>query len=63
MDKDEFVVSSKNGDLRFYNKIGGYCKNLLPSFLGDQILRIDSTINKKYLLLTFRNYLILLKTF
>lgn len=63
MGKNKYVVGSKNGDLRFYNGVGSKAKNLIPSYLGDSILSIDCTKDGKLLLLTFKNYLVLLDTF
>lgn len=60
--KNKFVVGSKTGDLRFYDGVGPNAKNLIPSFLGDAIQGIDCTKDGKFILLTFKSYLVLLDT-
>lgn len=60
---DNFAIGSKNGNLRMYGKLGENAKNLLPSFKGDKIISMDSTKDGKFILLTFKTYLIMFPTF
>ena len=60
---ENFAVGSKNGNLRMYGKLGETARNLLPSFQGDKIISMDSTKDGKFILLTFKNYLIMFPTF
>ena len=60
---DNFLVGSTNGDVRLFNSVGSNAKNLIPSLFGDAIKFIDSSKDGKYVLLTFKRYLVLLPTF
>ena len=59
---DNFVVGSKNGDIRLFGNIGGNAKNVTPSLSGDQIMHMDSSKDGNLLLLTFSKYLALMPT-
>ena len=61
--EENFAVGSLTGELRLYSKIGENAKNLLPSYLGDKIIDMDQTRDGNFILLTFKNYLILFQTF
>jgi len=57
----QFVTGSKDGNLRFYDKVGGKAKNLF-SFYGDPIRHIDISSDEHYILLTCDKYLLLVNT-
>ena len=57
----QFVTGSKDGDIRFYDRIGVKAKNLF-SFYGDPIRHIDLSSDDHYILLTCDKYLLLLGT-
>ena len=57
----QFVTGSKDGDIRFYDRIGVKSKNLF-SFYGDPIRHIDLSSDDHYILLTCDKYLLLLGT-
>lgn len=59
---DNFVVGSQNGDIRFFNGVGGNAKNVIPSMFGDKIIQLDSSKDGNLLLLTFSRYLALMPT-
>lgn len=60
----KYIVCSKNGDIRFYNKVTDNMKamNMMPSFLGEQVISIDSYENGNLLLLTMKSFLLLVPT-
>ena len=62
--KDKYIVCSKDGEIRFFNKVTDNMKasNLMPSFMGDSVLFIDSLDGGDLLLLTFKEYLLLIPT-
>lgn len=59
---DNFVVGSQNGDIRFFNTVGGNAKNVIPSMFGDKVIGMDSSKDGNLLLLTFNKYLALMPT-
>lgn len=50
-----------NGDIRLYDKIGKNANCKYPAF-GDPVLHLDTTRDGKWLLATFKTYLLLLPT-
>ncbi len=62
--KDKYIVCSQDGEVRFFNKVTENVKatNLMPSFMGDSVQFIDSLDNGDLLLLTFKEYLLLIPT-
>ena len=60
----KYIVCSENGDIRFYNKVTDNMKasNLVPSFLGEPVVDIDSYQDGKLLLLTLKSCLLLVPT-
>lgn len=60
----KYIVCSENGDIRFFNKVTDNMRamNLVPSFLGEKVLAIDSYDNGSLLLLTMKTFLLLVPT-
>lgn len=63
IDEDKIIVTSKSGEIRFYDKIGGNCLNKIPSLFGDETKFVDHTKDGRFVLLTFENYLVFCPTF
>ncbi|OIR56923.1 MAG: vacuolar import and degradation protein 27, partial [Amphiamblys sp. WSBS2006] len=59
--KGEVVLGTKKGDLRLYNKIGIKAKTNLPGF-GDPAIGVDATENGKYIVATYKTYLLVIDT-
>ena len=59
--KGRYAVASTNGEIRLYDKIGKNSNCKYPA-LGDPVLHLDSTKDGKWLLATFKTYLLLLPT-
>ena len=57
-----FVVGSKDGAIRLYNKCAGNAKNLLPSLLGEAILHLDTSKDGNFILATCRSHIMLIPT-
>lgn len=55
------AIGSKSGEIRLYNKLGKMAKTHLPS-MGDEILALDVTADGKWLIATFKTYLLLIET-
>jgi len=60
--KESFVLGSDNGDIRFFKDSFSIAWNLLPSYQGDAIISIDTSMDNSLVLVTFKNYLILIET-
>jgi hypothetical protein len=60
----KYIVCSSNGDVRFFNKVTDNMKasNLVPSFLGESVVSVDSYENGSLLLLTMKSFLTLVPT-
>lgn len=60
-----YFIGSKTGELRLYNNLNKKtsAKNLIPSLYGDEIIDMDSTLDGKLILLTFKKYILIIKTF
>lgn len=59
--KGRFAIASANGQIRLFDKIGKNANCKYPG-LGDPVLHLDSTKDGKWLLATFKSYLLLLPT-
>lgn len=57
----KIAVGSKNGEIRLYTKMGQNAKTVLPG-TGENIIAMDSTKDGKFILLTHRNYILLIRT-
>ena len=49
------MITSKNGDIRTYNKVGGIAKNYIPSYTQSNALDMDSDRTGNLLLVTYKN--------
>lgn len=56
------VVSSANGDLRFYSDIEGIAKNVVPSKFGEGAVSIDHSQDGSLLLLAYPKTIVLMPT-
>jgi len=56
-----FAVSSANGEIRLFDKIGKNANCKYPG-LGDPVLHLESTKDGRWLLATYQSYLLLLPT-
>lgn len=59
--KGRFAVSSANGEIRLFDQIGKNANCKYPGF-GDPVLHLESTKDGRWLLATFKNYLLLMPT-
>ena len=57
------LVGSRDGRLRFYDRLGSNAKNLIPSLHGDEIKHIDLSQDGRLALATCESYLLLFSTF
>ena len=62
---EKYFVASETGDLRLYNDLNSKTKarNLIPSLYGDAVVNLESSLDGKLILLTFKKYILLLRTF
>ena len=59
--KGRFACSSTSGEIRLFPEIGKNTNCKYPGF-GDPVLHLESTKDGKWLLATFKSYLMLIPT-
>jgi hypothetical protein len=59
--KGRFAVSSESGEIKLFDEIGKNA-NCKYAGLGDPVVHLESTKDGKWLLATFKNYLLLIPT-
>lgn len=59
---DAFAVSSIDGSIRLYKDLGTNAKNVIPTYLKDRVISIDSTKDGLFLLANCGRYLMLFLT-
>jgi len=60
-EEGKFLVGSKKGEIRLYDKLGKKAKTLLPG-LGDEINGVDVTHNGHWIVATCSFYLLVIPT-
>jgi hypothetical protein len=59
--RGRFAVGSETGEIKLFNSIGRNANCKYPG-LGDPVLHLDSTKDGKWLLASFKTYLLLIPT-
>lgn len=57
-----YAVASENGDIRLYSHVGGNAKNVIPSISRGQIVSLESSTDRQFILAATSDNIILLPT-
>lgn len=60
---EKVAVASAGGDLRFYQKLDGNAKNLIPAFIQSDVVSMDCSKDGSLLLVCHPTYILLIQTF